>query len=61
VPLEDRTEPPTEHRRREARQKGQVSRSVELSSSLAMIAGLAALRFTGPHILEKLREAFRAA
>lgn len=60
MPLEDRTEPPTEHRRREARQKGQVSRSVELSSSLAMIAGLAALRFTGPHILEKLREAFRA-
>lgn len=59
MPLEDKTEPPTEHRRREARQKGQVSRSVELSSSLAMIAGLVALRFTGSHILENLREAFR--
>ena len=43
-----RTEQPTPRRLREARRRGQVARSPELSGACALLAGLAALAATGP-------------
>lgn len=56
--LEDKTEAPTDQRRREARRKGQVGKSMELSSSLAMVAGLVALKFMAPGMFTRLKDIF---
>jgi|UniRef100_A0A7C5EM34 flagellar biosynthetic protein FlhB len=44
---QDRTEQPTPKRRAEAREKGQVARSRDLSASLVLLSGLALLAFWG--------------
>lgn len=54
--LEDKTEAPTPRRRLEARQDGQVARSVELNSALILIATLLILKFTGPLLVGRLRD-----
>lgn len=54
--LEDKTEAPTPRRRQEARQEGQVARSVELNSALVLLTCLVILRMTGPSLVEHLRE-----
>ncbi|MCC6483936.1 MAG: flagellar biosynthesis protein FlhB [Armatimonadetes bacterium] len=53
--LEEKTEQPTDRRREEARRKGQAARSVELSSSLAVLAALITLKTMGPAFTERLR------
>jgi len=54
--LEDKTEAPTPRRRQEARQEGQVARSVELNSALVLIASLILINFSGPSLVNHLRE-----
>ncbi|MCX8052932.1 MAG: flagellar biosynthesis protein FlhB [Armatimonadetes bacterium] len=55
MPLEDRTEAPTPRRRQEARQEGQVARSVELNSALILLASLVIIRLCGPLLADRLR------
>jgi len=55
VPLEDKTEAPTPRRRQEARQEGQVARSVELNSALVLLSALVILRLCGPSLADRLR------
>lgn len=56
--LEDKTEEPTDRRKEEARKKGQTAKSIELSSALAVLAGLATLKFMGPQFTERLKDLF---
>lgn len=51
---QDRTEPATPKRRREAREKGNVPRSVEVNSALMLLIGCAALWATGGLFLASL-------
>jgi flagellar biosynthesis protein FlhB len=51
---------PTEKRRRDAALKGDVLRSRELATAVAVLAGAAWLRFAGPWLLETLSGAARA-
>jgi len=53
--LDDRTEPATPRRRQEARQEGQVARSVELCSALVLLSALLIVKFLGPSMLDRLR------
>ena len=46
----ERTEAPTPRRRQEARRKGQVARSQDLSATVVLLAGLVALEILGPRI-----------
>lgn len=56
--FQEKTEEPTPKRRREAREKGQVARSAELSSVAVLLAGLLALRFGGGAMLSHLERIF---
>lgn len=51
---EDRTEPATPRRREEARERGQVARSADLSSAVVLLAAALAFRFAGRPLLEGL-------
>ncbi|MFM5885049.1 MAG: flagellar biosynthesis protein FlhB [Novosphingobium sp.] len=51
---------PTEKRRRDAAQKGDVLRSRELATAVAMLAGVAWLRLAGPWLLERMSAALRS-
>ncbi len=55
MPFDDqeRTEQATPRRREEARKKGQVTRSQDLSSAILILGGLAALTLLGPAWIEK--------
>lgn len=53
--FQERTEKATPKRIREAREKGQVARSQDLSAVLVMICGLAALMALGPAMSRELR------
>ncbi len=50
----EKTEAPTQRRRDEARQRGQVARSVDLSSAVILLGALVALNFLGTRILGEL-------
>lgn len=52
--FQEKTEQPTPKRREEARQKGQVARSNELSSVAILLAGLLALNGLGGYIYDHL-------
>lgn len=52
----EKTEAPTPRRREEARRKGQVARSQDLSSALLLLGGMACLRMFGPNMLRSLIE-----
>lgn len=54
--LEDKTEAPTPRKREDARQEGQVAKSVELNSALVLLASLMILKATGPTLASKLKE-----
>jgi flagellar biosynthetic protein FlhB len=54
----DRTEKATPKRQSEARAKGQVARSQDLSSMVGLLAGFAVLAIDGPHILSQLEAIF---
>lgn len=51
---EERTESPTPHRREEARKEGRVARSADLTSSVALLAGLVLLNLFGPEMFGRL-------
>lgn len=61
MPLEEKTEEPTEQRKRDTREKGQVAKSMELSAGIAMLATLVSLRYVFPGILEGFRGLFEVA
>lgn len=50
----EKTEAPTPRRREEARRKGQIARSHDLSSALLLLGGMVCLRWFGPRTLEAL-------
>lgn len=55
---EERTEKATPKKRREARERGQVFKSVELNSAVTLIVGLVVLRLTSSFIMDKLYRAY---
>ncbi|RJP35171.1 MAG: flagellar biosynthesis protein FlhB [Phycisphaerales bacterium] len=57
----ERTEAPTPRRRREARQKGQIARSQDLTAVVILLASLLALRLLCPHMGAVLLNVFHRA
>ena len=53
--LEDKTEAPTPRRRQEAREEGQVARSMELGSAMVLISALILIKLSGPSIVSCLK------
>ncbi len=51
---EDKREAPTQRRRRQARQKGQVFRSNELSTAFCILVVYLTLRISGPHMVQSM-------
>lgn len=49
-----RTEKATPKKREEARERGQVARSIEVNSVLILLAALLSFRFAGPYILDSM-------
>ena len=58
---EERQHPATPRRRQEARRRGQVFRSLELSSALILAGGLLALQLAGDHIWSRTSALFHRA
>jgi flagellar biosynthetic protein FlhB len=54
----ERTEEPTAHKLRKAREDGQLPRSVELSAAAVTVGALAWLMFTGPSVFTSLANGF---
>jgi flagellar biosynthetic protein FlhB len=54
---DERTEPATPRRREEARERGHVARSSDLSSAVVLLAAVLALEFTGPSLVRGLQSA----
>ena len=52
--FEERTEAPTEKRRSEARQKGNVAKSAEINSTLVLLTGIVMLRWCAPWMYDQL-------
>ncbi len=59
MPDTERTEPATPHRRREAREKGQVAKSIELNSAVVLTSSFLALRFLSLYIFNRLEMVMR--
>ncbi len=57
---QERTEEPTPRRLEEARKKGQIPRSRELSTFAVVMAGVAGCGFLGPHMARGLERILRA-
>jgi flagellar biosynthesis protein FlhB len=55
---EGRTEEPSEHKIRKAREEGKVAKSGELSSSVVLLAGISALGLLGTNILSSSKQMF---
>jgi flagellar biosynthetic protein FlhB len=58
---DEKTEPPTPRRRREARTQGQVARSQDLTAAVLLLAGFLALALFGPKLWLSLVAIVRAA
>ncbi|UCF97660.1 MAG: flagellar biosynthesis protein FlhB [Spirochaetaceae bacterium] len=56
---EGRTEEPTEHKLRKAREEGKVAKSVELSSALVMLFGIATLGLISSYFLKNVLSMLR--
>lgn len=56
---DNRTEAPTPKRRDEARKKGQVARSTDLTSAAVLLGGLTALVITAPTMLNRFADVVR--
>ncbi len=52
--MEERTEAPTEKRRSEARQKGNVAKSAEINSTLVLLTGILMLKWSAPWMYGQL-------
>lgn len=59
--LGDRTHPPTDRRRREARARGEVARSADLVAAFLLLATMAALWWLGPGVAQHLAGTVRGA
>jgi len=57
--FQERTEQATPRRRRKARERGQVARSVDLTAAGIICLGFTALFMVGPQLVERLRDALR--
>jgi flagellar biosynthetic protein FlhB len=57
--FDDKTEDPTPRRRQEARERGQVTKSADMSAAMALLGAMIALNFFGPGILNDLTELTR--
>jgi flagellar biosynthesis protein FlhB len=55
----DRTEKATPKKRRDARKKGQVAKSTDLSGAVVLVAALGSLAVFGPHISSSLENTMR--
>jgi flagellar biosynthetic protein FlhB len=53
---EGRTEEPTEHKLRKAREEGRVAKSQDLASSIVLLMVVATIALLGPYYLKTLRE-----
>jgi len=51
-----RSETATPRRRQEAREKGQVARSVEVNSALVLLAAVTAIRYAGPYMVDSINQ-----
>jgi flagellar biosynthesis protein FlhB len=51
-----RSEKATPRRKQEAREKGQVARSVEVNSALVLLAALTTFRFAGPYMVDSMNQ-----
>ena len=58
---DDKTEAPTPKRRKEAREKGQIARSVELNGAAVLGAGLVGVTALGPKIADTAAGTMRAS
>ncbi|MBI5117002.1 flagellar biosynthesis protein FlhB [Candidatus Poribacteria bacterium] len=56
----EKTEPATPRRREEVRKKGQVARSVDLTSSIMLLASMLALYFLTPTLMRELMDVTRS-
>jgi flagellar biosynthetic protein FlhB len=56
---DNRTEKATPKRRKEAREKGQVARSTDLTSAAVVMGGIVALIVTGPSMLDRFADIVR--
>ncbi len=52
--FQERTEPATPRRRRQAREEGKVARSQELGSAFVLLAGMGLMGLAGPYMLQRL-------
>ena len=57
--FQEKTEQPTGRRRREARKKGQVAKSVEVNSALILLVGMVSLTIFGGYMLSRMMAANR--
>jgi flagellar biosynthesis protein FlhB len=57
----EKTEKATPKKRSEARQKGQVARSVDLQGAVVLMAGIVALGSAGPGLVQRMGDVMRAA
>lgn len=55
----DKTELPTDHRRTEAREQGQIARSAELTTAASVLAATSVLNFWGADLAQNLGELMR--
>jgi len=58
---QEKTEDPTEKRKKESRDKGQIARSKELSTTIMLLAGAIGLILFGPGIIERIAIVFTEA
>lgn len=58
---EDRTEQATDKRRHEAREKGQIARSRELTTVFVLFGGALAVRMAGPALIHDLADVMRGS
>ena len=58
---DDKTEAPTPRRRMEARSKGQIARSQDLTSAVLLLAAFGGLYFFGPPLCQMLTAMIVAA
>src|SRR6185312_2690954 len=56
---DNRTEKPTPKRRKEAREKGQIARSTDLTSAAVLMGGILAMVVTAPTMLDRFSEIVR--
>jgi outer membrane protein OmpA-like peptidoglycan-associated protein len=57
----EKTEKATPKKRKEAREKGQVARSIDLQGAVVLIAGIIAIGSAGPGLVQRMGDVMRSA